>query len=280
MKLVSRKDWGARAPKSSPAYLSSTKGVKVHYTGEYEDPAILKAHSKCTGRLRAIQNDHMDSNGWNDIAYNFLVCVHGYVFEGRGLHHLCAANGPGLNTAHYAVCGLVGNKGTTKPPDDMLNGIRDAIEYMRSKAGAGKEIKGHRDGYATDCPGDPLYAWIKKGAPRPSAPKPPPPVEDDDLPAGLLSDGPQAVTPIALPRGRYKTVGFVCDNGLQGRPPARLRVAVGTGSGSVGSWHAEEVTVDSAQGQTVITFSDPGTTVGLSVRREDDGDVRVAWQVS
>ncbi|MDX6427944.1 MAG: hypothetical protein QOE54_310 [Streptosporangiaceae bacterium] len=273
MKLVSRKDWGARAPKASPVYLSSTRGVKVHYTGEYEDPAILNNHGRCAGRLRAIQNDHMDSNGWNDIAYNFLVCDHGYVFEGRGLHHLSAANGPGLNTGHYAVCGLVGNKGTTQPPRDMLIGIRDAIDYLCSRGNAGQEIKGHRDGYSTDCPGDPLYAWVKKGAPRPSAP----PVEDDDLPGGRLNEGPQAVTPIALPKGRYKTVGFVCDNALQGKPPALLRVATGTGAGT---WQSEQVTVDSTQGQTVVTFPDAGNTVGLSVRREDDGDVAVAWEVS
>jgi hypothetical protein len=273
MKLVSRKEWGARAPKVAPVHLSSTRGVKVHYTGEYEDPAIKNDHRKCTGRLRAIQNDHMDSNGWNDIAYNFLVCDHGYVFEGRGLHHLCAANGPGLNTDHYAVCGLVGNKGTTQPPTDMLIGLRDAIDHLRSKGGAGKEIKGHRDGYSTDCPGAPLYAWVKKGAPRPSIPA----VQDDDLPTGRLNEGPLAITPIALPKGRYKTVGFVCDNGLQGRPPALLRVAVAT---DTGNWHSEQVTVDSTQGQTVVTFAELGSTVGLSVRREDDGDVPIAWMAS
>ncbi|MFF3871188.1 peptidoglycan-binding protein [Streptomyces sp. NPDC001978] len=47
--------------------------------------------------------------------------------------------------------------------------------------GAGDEIKGHRDGYATACPGDALYAWVKKGAPRPKgtepAPKPPAPAK-------------------------------------------------------------------------------------------------------
>lgn len=48
----------------------------------------------------------------------------------------------------------------------MLGAIRDGIELLR-KHGAGAEIKGHRDGYATTCPGVKLYAWVKKGAPRP-----------------------------------------------------------------------------------------------------------------
>ena len=34
-------------------------------------------HTRCTGVVRSIQSFHMDGNGWNDIAYNFLVCPHG-----------------------------------------------------------------------------------------------------------------------------------------------------------------------------------------------------------
>jgi len=66
---------------------------------------------------------------------------------------------------------MVGNKGLVDPSDDMLNGIRDAIEYVRAKGDAGNEIKGHRDGYSTDCPGPKLYPWVQKGAPRPAKPK-------------------------------------------------------------------------------------------------------------
>ncbi len=105
-----------------------------------------------------------------------LVCPHRKVFEGRGPHHVPAANGSGLNSGHYAVLGLVGSSGFTKPTDGVLHGILDAIEYLRDKGGAGKEIKGHRDGYSTSCPGEPLYAWVKRGAPRPGgAPNPPEP---------------------------------------------------------------------------------------------------------
>lgn len=49
----------------------------------------------------------------------------------------------------------------------MLGALLDAIEWLRQDGGAGPEIKGHRDGYPTDCPGDPLYAWVQAGAPRP-----------------------------------------------------------------------------------------------------------------
>lgn len=168
MKLVSREGWAARASRGSTR-LSSTRGVKVHYTGSRVDPRLAADHSRCDDAVRGIQRSHMDGNGWNDIGYSMVCCPHGYVYVGRGPHRLPAANGAGLNSGHYAVLGLVGNSGLTEPTDAMLDGIRDAIDYLRREGGAGNEIKGHRDGYATDCPGKALYAWVRAGAPRPGS---------------------------------------------------------------------------------------------------------------
>lgn len=167
MKLVTRREWGARSPKGR-TLINSTRGVKVHYTGDYVDPDLLNHHSKCLAKVRQIQSYHMDKSNdpYVDIGYNALVCPHGYVIVGRGPNILPAANGPGLNSGHYAVCGLVGSKGLTKPPDAMLNGIVDAIMWLRSEGKAGNEIKGHRDGYSTDCPGPYLYEWVRHGAPQ------------------------------------------------------------------------------------------------------------------
>jgi hypothetical protein len=95
------------------------------------------------------------------------------------------------------------------------------------------------------------------------------------MPYGQLAEGQGAITPISLPKGRYKTIGLIADNGLQNLPAASLRLAV-----YHGSWKVDTVTVDSAKGQTVVTFTDPGNTSGISVRREDAGDVHVAWEVS
>jgi hypothetical protein len=114
------------------------------------------------------------------------------------------------------------------------------------------------------------WAKLSGGTPQPTTP------EDDDMPYGQLAEGPKAITPGSLPRGRYKTIGFIADNGLQGLPPAQLRVAVHHNS----QWQVTSVTVDSTKGQSVVTFVDPGGSDGFSVRREDAGDVHVAWEVS
>jgi hypothetical protein len=54
----------------------------------------------------------------------------------------------------------------------MVHGLVDAIGWLRglpaNRMPAGDEVKGHRDGYATECPGDWLYGWIERGWPRPN----------------------------------------------------------------------------------------------------------------
>ena len=174
MHLVTRADWGAKPPRSPLVHIASTHGVKVHYEGAPvpSDLAKPENHVKCAGRVRDMQAAHLANHkeNYSDIAYSFVVCPHGHVFEGRGLHKLQAANGNHqLNLHHYSVCGMVGDSGLTHPTNAQLAGIRDAIDLLRAKGGAGTEIKGHRDGFATECPGEPLETWVKKGAPRPGA---------------------------------------------------------------------------------------------------------------
>lgn len=212
VKWVQRDEWDARSPRGTLANMPAAhnvKGTKVHYTGGVENTAMgfADGHHLCDNRVRSVQNGHMDGNGWSDIGYSFLVCPHGYAFVGRGFGKLPAANGPGLNSGHYAVLGMVGDSGLVTPSAAMLNGIRDVIEWLRAK-GVGDQIRGHRDGYATSCPGDKLYAWVKDGAPRPKgSPTPPPPkpvepkpapTEDEDMTVytALGWTGPAPVTSI------------------------------------------------------------------------------------
>lgn len=173
MRFVEREDWGA--PASSPAsYLASARGVKIHYLGTAYSS---RAHSKCDDYVRSIRASHLADpvEDYVDIAYTAVVCEHGTVFEGRGTHKRPGANGNAtLNRKDYAVCALLGSTGLTSPPDAMLHGLRDAIEWLRRDGDAGEWIGGHRDGYATKCPGDALYAWVQKGAPRPGGSKPAP----------------------------------------------------------------------------------------------------------
>lgn len=166
--FTSRKEWGARSPVHPLApFPGKPKGIKFHYTGGPVSPAVLKDHTRCIAYTRSIQRSHMDGNGWSDIAYNYIVCPH-EVIIGRGLHAKSAANGNGpLNNGHYAVMFLVGDSGMKAPTVDMLRTALELVAYIRENGPAGNELKGHRDGYPTSCPGEPIYGWIQAGCPKP-----------------------------------------------------------------------------------------------------------------
>ncbi|MFF2228598.1 peptidoglycan recognition family protein [Streptomyces globisporus] len=179
MQLVTRQQlgWPASAAPSQP----TAKGVKIHYLGSPVSTKLLGDHKECVALWKDIRRSHLanKAEGYSDVAYNYAACPHGYLLEGRGLRKRTGANGnQALNIAHYAIVGLVGSSGLTEPTDAMLTAIRDGIDLLR-KNGASTEIKGHRDGYATACPGGPLYAWVQKGAPRPATAPANPPKEDD-----------------------------------------------------------------------------------------------------
>lgn len=168
MKFISRSDlgWGPSPAADQP----TTNGVKVHYLGSNVNPNTMDDHPKCVELWRTIRDSHLadTDEGYVDVAYNVAACQHGWVLEGRGAGKRTGANGPGLNSGHYAIVALIGDSGVTEPTSDLLHGLRDGIEYLQSH-GAGSEILGHQDGYATSCPGKPLYAWVQGGAQRPGS---------------------------------------------------------------------------------------------------------------
>ena len=108
MKFVSRAQWGAQYAKGSGAIAGPVRGVTLHWEG----PKMgAFSHDKCAGKVRTIERFHAVTRGWAGIAYNLLVCPHGYVFEGRGAGVRSAANGTsniGGNDQWYAVCYLGG----------------------------------------------------------------------------------------------------------------------------------------------------------------------------
>jgi lysozyme len=117
-----------------------------------------------------------------------------------------------------------------------------------------------------------LTQWINSYQATQSQPQSP----EEEVQSGQLNNGANAVTVITVPFGSAKTIAFGCDNGVQGLPPASLRVAIyDTG------WNINDnVTVDSTKGQTVLTFANPSQTGVISVKRLDTGEVIVGYEVS
>jgi hypothetical protein len=160
VKLVTRSEWGARAYTCSSA-LPPNDGLVVHYSAADADEQA--DHANCDERVRGIQSYHMNTKGWCDIAYNFLVCKHGYIFEGRGWSRKAGATGD-ANSHTIAICFLGDD---TASRDDVTAFGREAlgewIRTARARLNPNASVKGHRDYMSTSCPGNELETWVNAG---------------------------------------------------------------------------------------------------------------------
>lgn len=158
---VSRSGWGAAAPARRPEVLLASRvdTIVYHYTAAASDER--SQHVECAQRVRGVQVYHQHHNGWNDIAYNYLVCKHGYIFEGRGYQNKSAATGKD-NSHTLAVCFLGDD---SKDRDDLTAKGREALveitRWIREKRPAAQYRRGHRDFMPTSCPGDEIYKYIR-----------------------------------------------------------------------------------------------------------------------
>jgi hypothetical protein len=163
--LVTRAEWGARPPRSVTGL---SAGIT---TSHWEGPHLGEfPHSSCASKVRGIQNFHMDTRGWADIAYNGVGCPHGYVFAGRGPGVRSAANGTTAgNNGAFAVCYL-GGQGDPFT-DDGARAMKAGGDWL-TWPGSGRNC--HRDWTATECPGNTICSWTHNGQPITWGPPPVP----------------------------------------------------------------------------------------------------------
>lgn len=161
--IIRRHEWGARPPRSRVV-----GNLSAATTGHWNGPKVVVSgrtvwdHSVCPRLVRGIQNFHMDSRGWVDIAYNFIVCPHGFIFEGRGFNVCNAANGTNSgNKTSHAVMWLSGQNNPFTEQEKL--GFVGAVKLISENTAAPYKAVGHRDHKSTDCPGDERYGWIKHG---------------------------------------------------------------------------------------------------------------------
>jgi hypothetical protein len=96
-----------------------------------------------------------------------------------------------------------------------------------------------------------------------------------ELQSGQLNLGKNALTVISVPLGTAHHIAFGCDNGVQGQPPARLRVAFFDTK-----WHVEnDIPVDGTKGLKIVPFPDPAKTGIISVIRQDAGKIPIGYVV-
>lgn len=187
--IVSRADWKADESLSTeaPDYLDQVKAVFVHHTAQTN--AYSCADSAAI--VRGLHTYHVRSNGWKDLGYNFIVDKCGTVFEGRkgGVDRpVMGAHTYGFNrdTTGIAVIGMyTDTKAATAATTSVArvaawklgqykadpagsvqltagaNGTNmDRKQFVAGSQYAFPRISGHRDGFATECPGLSLYGQL------------------------------------------------------------------------------------------------------------------------
>ena len=173
--------WSARAPQCAISDMSALDRATIHHTansGDYN----TSSQSESASKVRSIQNYHMDVNGWCDIGYHFLVDKLGNIFSGRknsgegpgyprGAHDACNNNSFGFNCMGYFHSPY-----NQTPTSAQLSSLKKIIAGKMPSGwgptgggstycnGVTDKIIGHRQVYATACPGDKLHAVTQDGS--------------------------------------------------------------------------------------------------------------------
>ena len=122
--------------------------------------------------VRAIWDFHVNSRGWSDVGYNWLIDPNGIMYEGRG-ENIVGAHFCGTNTGAEGVC-MLGDFTSITPKAAAFDALTQLLAWKSCDrsiypidrsfhAASGLnllEVSGHRDGCSTSCPGDAFYPLL------------------------------------------------------------------------------------------------------------------------
>ena len=182
--MVSRASWaGDDCPPRTGAIYGEVRAAYVHHTVNLNDYSRAEAPQVVLGICRY----HRNSNGWNDVGYNFLVDRFGTIYEGRagGVGAaVVGAQAEGFNSYSTGIANI-GTFSTVPQSQDALGAMARLIRWklplhgyptsgtaVMTSAGGGTNryragtavrvprVLGHRDTNATECPGTALHGQL------------------------------------------------------------------------------------------------------------------------
>jgi len=182
--MVSRGEWGASKcqPRSAPE-IGAVDAAFVHHTVNNND----YTRDEAPDVVLAICLFHRNTNGWNDIGYNFLVDRFGTLYEGRGGgtdRPVVGAHAVGYNAQSTGIANL-GTFSEERQSPAAIRSLAALIRWKLPQHGAPttgsvglvstggstnrypagrtvrlQRVSGHRDTGATECPGGALYSQL------------------------------------------------------------------------------------------------------------------------
>jgi len=135
--------------KGDPGLRRSTLGLVVHHS----------ANASATDTAKSINEYHQNNNGWIGIGYHYVIMPDGVVERGRPEHWI-GAHCPGVNSTHIGVCLSGRFDDRRQPTRAQLEALAELWALLSDRYGWSKRdesLSGHRDHYATECPGQNLY---------------------------------------------------------------------------------------------------------------------------
>ncbi|WP_189176997.1 peptidoglycan recognition protein family protein [Streptomyces lasiicapitis] len=182
-RIVTRRGWGADEGlrERNFAYTRTVKAAFVHHSATGNNYSCSQSPSV----LRSIYRYHVRSSGWRDFGYNFAVDKCGNIYEGRAggvAKAVLGAHTLGFNTNSMGIA-VLGSFTNASPPKAAVTGVAKLTAWKLGLFGANprgatyltsgggnlykkgstvrlKVISGHRDGFATECPGRRLYSKL------------------------------------------------------------------------------------------------------------------------
>ncbi|XP_049828072.1 uncharacterized protein LOC126267162 isoform X2 [Schistocerca gregaria] len=152
--VIPRREWLAQPRLDSAEFLSLPVPYVIisHSATEGCD-----TQAACTHLIRFLQTFHIESRGWSDIIYNFLVGGDGYVYEGRGWS-VVGAHTFGYNNRSIGL-NMVGTFTKALPSEAQMLALRQLIELGVREGFIAENYKllGHRQLANTESPGTRLY---------------------------------------------------------------------------------------------------------------------------
>lgn len=157
--VISRDKWGARDPGKICGDVVAPYRMSIHHTAQPDndgdDPAA---------RLRQMQAYHIDSNGWCDIGYHFVVSQSGKLYQGRSDERRPGAHVGNQNAGNIGIS-FIGNYQVSQPPAAQLDAAVSLMKWVKDTYNipwTRDAVRGHRQwpGQSTSCPGDNLLAKI------------------------------------------------------------------------------------------------------------------------
>lgn len=163
--FVNRAGWGCTQV-WSPSTTTVTHLIVHHAAG-------TNSSSDWGAVVLAIWNQHTGTNGYSDIGYNWLIAPNGVLYEGRyrsSTDNITGAHFCGTNGGTMGVC-MLGDYTNITVTTAARNTLAQLLAWKACErninalattfhAGSNltlNNISGHRDGCATQCPGNTFY---------------------------------------------------------------------------------------------------------------------------